>query len=51
VVRNKRKEISEVPDKSLVGCDTVSTDKMFLPQENIAYIFKIVQWKNNGILF
>jgi hypothetical protein len=49
-VRKKRKDIYEVSGSSLVGFGTVSTDKSFLQQENIAYIFRSVQWKNNGIV-
>jgi hypothetical protein len=47
-VRRKRRESFKGHDSSLVGCGTVSTEKRFLPQENISYN---LQWKNNGILF
>jgi hypothetical protein len=50
-VRKKGKESFVVPDSNLVGCGTVSTGKRCLTKENIGYIFRIVQWKNNGILF
>jgi len=34
-----------------VDCGTVSTGKRGFSEGNIPYIFRIVQWKNNGILF
>jgi hypothetical protein len=50
-VSKKRKASSEVADSSLVGCETVSTGKADVPEGNISYIFRIEQWKINGISF
>jgi len=50
-LRERRKASFEVPDSGLVGCGIVSTGKGDCLLWNIAYIFRIEQWKNNGILF
>jgi hypothetical protein len=50
-VRNRRKESFEVPGSSLESRVSLSTGKSDLLQKIFADIFRIEQWKNNGILF
>jgi len=50
-VRKKRKASFAVPDSVFLNVAPFQLVKGDFPQENIVYIFRIDQWKNNGFLF